>query len=111
MTDLTNLECVACRGDAPRATEAEEAAWESQVPEWELVERDNIRRLERVFNFPDFVAALAFTNAVGALAESENHPPAIVTEWGRVTVTWWTHKIGGLHRNDFVAAAKTDLLL
>ena len=111
MTDLTNLTCVACRGDAPRATEAEEAAWESQVPEWELVERDNIRRLERVFNFPDFVAALAFTNAVGALAESENHHPAIVTEWGRVTVTWWTHKIGGLHRNDFVAAAKTDLLL
>jgi 4a-hydroxytetrahydrobiopterin dehydratase len=102
---------VACRGDAPRATEAEEAAWESQVPEWELVERDNIRRLERVFNFPDFAAALAFTNAVGALAESENHHPAIVTEWGRVTVTWWTHKIGGLHRNDFVAAAKTDLLL
>ena len=102
---------MACRGDAPRATEAEEAAWESQVPEWELVERDNIRRLERVFNFPDFAAALAFTNAVGALAESENHHPAIVTEWGRVTVTWWTHKIGGLHRNDFVAAAKTDLLL
>ena len=111
MTDLTRLRCVACRADAPQVTEAEAAAWESQVPEWERVERENMRRLERVFNFPDFAAALAFTNAVGALAESENHPPAIVTEWGRVTVSWWTHKIGGLHRNDFVAAAKTDRLL
>ena len=56
----------------------------------------------------DFAEALEFTNDVGAIAEEEGHHPAILTEWGRVTVTWWTHKIRGLHRNDFIMAAKTD---
>ena len=64
--------------------------------------------LERVFQFPDFAQALAFTNRVGALAEEEGHHPALLTEWGKVTVAWWTHAIGGLHRNDFIMAAKTD---
>jgi pterin-4a-carbinolamine dehydratase len=65
---------------------------------------------ERAFEFPSFADALAFTNRVGALAEKEGHHPALLTEWGRVTVTWWTHKIRGLHRNDFIMAAKTDAL-
>src|SRR5207247_9003871 len=73
-------------------------------------DRDAIARLERVFHFPTFTAALAFTNRVGALAEAEGHHPALLTEWGRVTVTWWTHKIRGLHRNDFIMAAKTERL-
>jgi 4a-hydroxytetrahydrobiopterin dehydratase len=80
------------------------------VPDWSLVERDGIPRLERVFRFGDFAAALAFTDRVGALAEEEGHHPAILTEWGRVTVTWWTHKIRNLHVNDFVMAARTDRL-
>jgi 4a-hydroxytetrahydrobiopterin dehydratase len=74
------------------------------------VERDGIQRLEQAFNFPDFADALVFTNAVGALAEQESHHPALLTEWGSVTVTWWTHKIRGLHQNDFIMAAKTDQL-
>ena len=45
---------------------------------------------------------------MGELAELEGHHPAILTEWGRVTVTWWTHKIKGLHRNDLIMAAKSD---
>ena len=81
-----------------------------EVSGWQLLERDDIARLERVFHFPTFTAALAFTNRVGALAEAEGHHPALLTEWGRVTVTWWTHKIRGLHRNDFIMAAKTDRL-
>jgi len=48
---------------------------------------------------------------VGEIAEAEDHHPLVVTEWGRVTVQWWTHKIGGLHQNDFIMAAKTDRLL
>ena len=80
------------------------------IPGWELVERDSVPHLERAFRFPDFAGALAFTNRVGALAEEEGHHPALLTEWGRVTVTWWTHKIRGLHRNDFIMAAKTDRL-
>jgi 4a-hydroxytetrahydrobiopterin dehydratase len=77
---------------------------------WQLLEREGIARLERVFHFPSFADALAFTNRVAALAEAEGHHPALLTEWGRVTVTWWTHKIRGLHRNDFIMAAKTDVL-
>ena len=72
------------------------------------MERDGIPRLERTFKLPNFAAALELTNKVGELAESEGHHPAILTEWGRVTVTWWTHKIRGLHRNDVIMAAKTD---
>ena len=78
------------------------------IPEWDLVEEDGIERLRRVFRFDDFVQALAFTNAVARIAEAEDHHPALLTEWGRVTVTWWTHVAHGLTRNDFVMAAKTD---
>jgi 4a-hydroxytetrahydrobiopterin dehydratase len=56
------------------------------------------------------VQALDFTNKVGGLAEEEDHHPAILTEYGKVTVVWWTHAIKGLHRNDFIMAAKTDQL-
>ncbi|MBI2468212.1 MAG: 4a-hydroxytetrahydrobiopterin dehydratase [Candidatus Rokubacteria bacterium] len=110
MGSLAGEKCVACRRDAPRATEAEVHALRPEVPEWEVLERDGVLRLERVFRFPDFARALDFTTRVGALAEAEGHHPAILTEWGRVTVSWWTHKIRGLHRNDFVMAAKTDAL-
>ncbi|MBI3268224.1 MAG: 4a-hydroxytetrahydrobiopterin dehydratase [Planctomycetes bacterium] len=108
MAELAGLKCEACRKGAPMATAAEVAAWSVEIPEWKVVEREGIRRLERVFSFPDFVQALGFTNRVGKLAEEEGHHPALLTEWGRVTVTWWTHKIRGLHKNDFVMAAKTD---
>jgi 4a-hydroxytetrahydrobiopterin dehydratase len=108
MESLAHLKCEACRVGAPTVTPEEMEALLPQVPEWRIVEEGDVPRLERVFPFPDFAAALAFTNRVGALAEEEGHHPALLTEWGRVTVRWWTHKIRGLHRNDFVMAAKTD---
>jgi 4a-hydroxytetrahydrobiopterin dehydratase len=74
------------------------------------VEQDGVKKLTRVFRFGDFAQALAFTNALGRLAEDEGHHPALLTEWGRTTVMWWTHTIKGLHRNDFVMAAKADEL-
>jgi len=110
MEALTQMKCVPCRGGEPTVTDAEVAELLPQVPEWRIVARDSIKRLERVFRFPDFAQALAFTNEVGELSEAEGHHPAILTEWGKVTVTWWTHKIRGLHRNDFIMAAKTDTL-
>ena len=110
MSKLSAERCVACRRDSPRVTEAEIAEFRREVPDWQLVERDGITRLERVFHFSTFADALAFTNRVGALAEEEGHHPALLTEWGRLAVTWWTHKIHGLHRNDFIMAAKTDAL-
>ena len=108
MSKLSVERCVACRRDSPRVTPAEIAELRPEIPHWQLLERDSIARLERAFDFPTFADALAFTNQVGALAEEEGHHPALLTEWGRVTVRWWTHAIRGLHRNDFVMAAKTD---
>lgn len=108
MEALARMKCVACRAGEPTVTEAEIAEYHPQVPDWQIVEREGIQRLERVFKFRNFAQALAFTNRVGALAEEEGHHPAVLTEWGKVTVTWWTHKIKGLHRNDFIMAAKTD---
>jgi 4a-hydroxytetrahydrobiopterin dehydratase len=108
MSELSEMKCTACRRGEPTLTEAEIAELRPQVPDWQLVEREGIKRLERVFWFRDFAEALAFTNWVGELVEEERHHPALLTEWGKVTVTWWTHKIRGLHRNDFVMAAKTD---
>jgi 4a-hydroxytetrahydrobiopterin dehydratase len=108
MTELARGKCEPCRRGAPTVTAEEMAELKPQVPEWNVVERDGIPRLERVFEFPDFARALAFTNRVGDVAEEEGHHPALLTEWGRVTVSWWTHKIRGLHRNDFIMAARTD---
>lgn len=110
MNDLSEKRCQACRVGAPLATEEERAEWLPQIPGWEIVEEENIDRLRRVFQFKNFVDALAFTNKIGEVAEEEAHHPAILTEWGRVTVTWWTHKIRGLHANDFIMAAKSDQL-
>ena len=111
MSELVGQTCEACRRGAPPATEAEVAEYSEQIPEWQIVERDGIPRLERVFRFGNFAAAMEFTNRVGELAEEQGHHPALLTEWGRVTVTWWTHKIRNLHVNDFVMAAKTDHVL
>jgi 4a-hydroxytetrahydrobiopterin dehydratase len=108
MSDLAQGKCEACRVGAPMVTDEERELLHPEVPKWTIVERDEIERLERTFKFPDFLGALSFTNAVGAAAEQEGHHPALLTEWGSVTVTWWTHKIRGLHRNDFIMAAKTD---
>lgn len=111
MTDLVGERCVACKRDAPKVTREEIAELKPQIPGWEIIERDGVSRLTRTMKFPDFAGALAFTNKVGALAEAANHHPEILTSWGEVTVTWWTHKIHGLHRNDFIMAAKTDRLI
>jgi 4a-hydroxytetrahydrobiopterin dehydratase len=110
METLSRETCVACRRDAPTVTEDEIAELKPQIPDWELLEIDGIKRLRRVFPFDDFRRALDFTARVGELAEEQGHHPALLTEWGRTTVSWWTHKIKGLHRNDFVMAAKTDAL-
>src|SRR5574341_1055295 len=108
MAELAGQTCVACRGGEPPMSDEQIGQLRPEVPDWTVVDRDGIKRLERVFRFPDFRSALAFTNRVGEIAEAQGHHPALLTEWGRVTVTWWTHKIKGLHRNDFIMSAKTD---
>jgi len=110
MNKLTQEHCVACRADSPRATPEEMQELLPLIPEWHIIERTGIPQLERVYKFKDFAGALAFTDKVGALAEAEDHHPALLTEYGKTTVTWWTHKIKGLHRNDLIMAAKSDEL-
>ena len=110
MTDLVQQKCVAIRGGEAKLTEQEILELLTQVPEWQVKEADGEKRLERAFKFKNFAEALEFTNKVGKAAEEEDHHPLIVTEWGKVTIDWWTHKIGGLHQNDFIMAAKTDEL-
>lgn len=110
MTALKEFQCVPCKGDSPRISEDDILRLLPQIPEWQLVEVDGIRKLLRIYRFKDFATALNFTIRVGTAAEAEDHHPAILTEWGRVTVTWWTHKIRGLHQNDFIMAARTDAL-
>ena len=108
MEALTAQKCSACHKDAPSVTQEEIAQLQPQIPDWKLIDVEGHQRLERTYSFPDFQTALAFTNRVGEAAETEGHHPALLTEWGKVTVTWWTHAISGLHKNDFVMAAKTD---
>ena len=110
MEILAQLQCVPCRGGQQPLNDDEIAELMLQIPEWQMREQDGIKRLERQFKFNNFAEALAFTIALGNMAEVEDHHPAILTEWGKVTVTWWTHVIKGLHRNDFILAARTDRL-
>jgi 4a-hydroxytetrahydrobiopterin dehydratase len=108
MSPLSESRATPITGVEPTLSEQEIGELKPQVPDWKLTEAEGEMRLERAFKFRNFAEALAFTDRIGHLAEAEDHHPAILTEWGRVTVTWWTHKIHGLHRNDFIMAAKTD---
>jgi len=110
MDELSKLKCVACRGGEPTLTDAELAELHPQVSDWEVINVDGIKRLQRVFKLKNFIEAVAFTNKIAMVSEKEDHHPLIITEWGKVTIQWWTHKIKGLHRNDFIMAAKTDTL-
>ncbi|MBE9068377.1 4a-hydroxytetrahydrobiopterin dehydratase [Leptolyngbya cf. ectocarpi LEGE 11479] len=107
-TSLTEQTCIPCSGKVPPASEAEVAELKPQIPEWDIISANDVPQLQRVYNFSNFQIALDFTNKVGELAEADQHHPALLTEWGKVTVTWWTHALNGLHRNDFIMAAKTD---
>lgn len=111
MSELASKQCTACRADAPKVSDEQLAELIKHIPDWTPVVRDEVLQLERQYKFRNFKQALAFTNSVGAMAEEEGHHPELVTEWGKVTVRWWTHAINGLHENDFICAAKTDEVL
>ena len=110
MEKLLEGKCEACRADAPLVTSEERIALMPQIPSWDVIEVDGIEQLTCAFAFKDYLSGLDFLKKVALLAEEEDHHPEIVLEWGKVTVSWWSHKIRGLHKNDFIAAAKTDAL-
>jgi 4a-hydroxytetrahydrobiopterin dehydratase len=110
MEDLPEQKCEACRVGAPSVTPEEIKVLQPMIADWQIIDEDGIPKLDRHFKFKDFKDAISFTDAVGAAAEEEGHHPRITTEWGKVAVTWWTHKIRNLHKNDFIMAAKTDVI-
>ena len=108
MNNLSGSTCVACKKGEPSLNDDEIAKILPQVSGWQVKDIDGINRLERVYKLKDFVQALELANKVGEIAEEEDHHPMLVVEWGRLTVQWWTHVVKGLHKNDFIMAAKTD---
>lgn len=110
MKDLEQQQCEACRAGAPKVEGEEARELGQQVPEWQILDVEGVPRLVRRFGFKNFAQALDFTNRVGEMAESQQHHPELITRWGETEVHWWTHKIRGLHRNDFICAARCDRL-
>jgi 4a-hydroxytetrahydrobiopterin dehydratase len=108
--ELASERCEACQPGAPQVPPDEEATLLEQIPKWRIVEADGVKHLRRRFRFEGWQPEVDFTNQVAALAEEADHHPAIRLEWGKVTVEWWTHAIQGLHRNDFIMAARVDNL-
>ena len=106
MSDLASKTCTPCKGGTPPLDRAEAEALMERVPGWAL--ENGARRLERGFKFKNFAQALAFVNRIGEIAEAEGHHPDIAFGWGYARVTLFTHKIGGLHENDFIVAAKIN---
>ena len=110
MNGLAQEHCVSITATSQRLGKEETSDLLPRVTGWKIFDRGEEPRLEKTYQFENFKQALEFTQRVGNLADQENHHPALLTEWGKVTVDWWTHKIKGLHRNDFVMAAKSDEL-
>lgn len=109
-SELAKQNCEACRIDAPKVSEQEQQDLLKQIPEWQVLNEQGVPKLKREFSFKDFQQAVDFANRVAELAEQENHHPEIHISWGKTSVSWWTHKIEGLHRNDFIMAARCDHL-
>ena len=114
MADLSTQSCEICTAKAQPLGNAELAKYLQQIIGWQVIPGSGgtkaLQQLVKTFSFDNYPQAVAFTNRIADLAEAEDHHPALLTEWGKVTVIWWTHAVGGLHRNDFIFAAKTDLL-
>ena len=108
MESIAKERCVACRSDSPRVSESQVRELSPHIPAWEIIVTSEPHRLARRFEFGDFSSVPDFANAIGEVAGSEGHHPKLTVQWGMVEVEWWTYAIGGLHRNDFVMAAKTD---
>lgn len=105
---LSEKKCVACEGGTIPLTIPESEILMKQLNEWSL--SADGKTLSKKYSFKNFAKALAFVNAIGAIAESEGHHPDISLGWGKVTVELTTHAIGGLSENDFIVAAKIDAL-
>lgn len=108
MSDLTQQQCEPCRGDATAASATEISQWLADIPDWQLIECDGIKQLYRRIKTANFVESIDLAQRIAQIAEANNHHPQLIVNWGSLEVYWWTHKLRGLHRNDFIMAAMTD---
>jgi 4a-hydroxytetrahydrobiopterin dehydratase len=108
MEEIKHEHCVPCRGDEPRLEDAEIDELIKQVPAWEVITDEGVKKLRRRYKLGTYSLSREFVNKVADLAEAEDHHPVMLFEYSHVTVMWWTHVINGLHRNDFIMAAKSD---
>ena len=109
MIDLAANSCEACRIDAPLVSDDEASVLLKEIDGWKLID-NGVKKLKKEFNFSSYSDSKDFTNKVADMADLEDHHPQIILEWGKVTVIWWSHKITGLHKNDFIFSAKTNNL-
>ena len=107
---LKESKCEACTIDAPLVSDSEAKILLLELDGWVIESVSGINQLIKTYKFSNYAESVNFSNKVADLAESEDHHPKIVLEYGSVEVSWWSHKIKGLHKNDFICAAKTDLI-
>jgi 4a-hydroxytetrahydrobiopterin dehydratase len=107
---LAAQSCQPCRRGSTPLTQHPVAEWLEQIPDWLVTHHEGVPRLQREFPFDDFTQGVAFADQLAGLADENDHHPELLISWGCVSVRWWTHSINGLHPNDFIMAAKTDLL-
>ena len=108
--ELEKMSCNDCQAGSPSISESETDNLLQHIPLWKRGVHELGYMLTREFEFESFKEAFEFASKVADLADEQNHHPKIVTEWGKVSVFWWTHTISGLHINDFIMAAKTDVI-
>ena len=107
---LRESKCEACTIDAPLVTDSEAKDLILELDGWAIDNDSDINKLVKTYKFSNYAESVKFSNKVAELAENEDHHPKIILEYGCVEVLWWSHKIKGLHKNDFICAAKTDLI-
>ena len=105
---LLDKKCVPCEGGTMPLTIQQAEALMKELHHWTL--SPDAKKITKETKFKDFAEALAFTNAVGKIAEAEGHHPDIMLKWGKVGITLSTHAIGGLSMNDFILASKIDAI-
>ena len=109
MTRLSEKKCTACELGAPLVPDEQQKDLLKDLEGW-LIDRADISKLVKTFQFSNYAETINFVNLIAELSEDEDHHPKITVEWGRVCIEWWSHKIEGLHMNDFICAAKSDEL-
>lgn len=110
MNNLSTAHCIKVTFGSPSLEETEIDQFMSDLLGWDKRILDGELSVEKKYKFKDFRQAMAFANQIARLADEEDHHPALLIEWGKVTVNWWTHASKGFTRNDFIMAAKTELL-